>query len=129
MTLVSFEHFCTGRAKGTAIKYKQGTYTRRFLWLSPSFSAAHAEIARLVTSISTGTGSKWKLMANKQLWIDKAVVWASSPMNAIALVTPDEKSSPELRVCDKKQLKTKAEFLTLILQAEMEGSTFNMCGM
>lgn len=90
-----------------SIKYKPATMSKRWLWVSPDFSAAFPELRHLLDQCMELPGSKWRRVNSETIFTSRAhqrIASNSKKYEYVALITKTE----------KKQEATQASYTRLV---------------
>ena len=108
--------------KGSALQNKKGSATRKVVWMSPSFLAGHADVARVILEVTASCG--WRFVATQAAFLEQVAHHAARPTVPVAFVTDLDRDA--LR--GAKMVFSEREARTFFCVADPYASFSGMCG-
>ena len=68
----TLDYVKTAGERGTILKYKAATESKRQVWASDAFKAKHVEIFAILNALARRDASKWRWVASKEAFLDLA---------------------------------------------------------
>ena len=113
--------------QGAALKFVSALSTRRFIWISGDLTREHGPLCRVLTSCARGPDSKWTVVDDIEIWVQKKEELTNKRMaaTAVAAVTPEEVEQYQ-GVPHVFQL---ADFFQFACRLDRQSSRLNLSGM
>jgi len=114
-------------ASGASLVFRAAVASRRSLWLSPAFCAAHDVLTAILVRSMTPSGNKWRRLQSKASFQAASTTATKNnrKYDVLALVTKAEKGMPEFR--NMPNVFVGSAFIAFLRRIDGKESTVGAC--